>query len=122
MSKSIECANSATDMIMKSPFLLRSITNTLSEVPVSLTFGQVQCGADRVSVKIRSEDSDCMHCSVAELADLSDVVMDLVLLRPRKRQAYFCLSYTIHDACHYLANVPIQPQTRSHNLRTRCGP
>ena len=78
MSKFSKCANSATDMITKSPFLLRSITTTLSEVPVSLTFGQVQCGADRVSVKNRSENSDCMHCSVAELADLADVAMDLV--------------------------------------------
>ena len=102
MSKSIKCANSATDMIMKSSFLLRSITTTLSEVPVSLTFGSVPCEADRVSVKIRSEDSDCMHCSVAELADLSDVVMDLVLLRPRKRQAYFCSSYTISYTMHVL--------------------
>ena len=79
MSKSIKCANSATDKIMKSPFLLRSITTTLSEVPVSLTFGQVKCGADRVSVKNRSENSDCMLCSVTELADLPDVAMDLVV-------------------------------------------
>jgi hypothetical protein len=85
MSKSIECANSATDMIMKSPFLLRSITNTLSEVPVSLTFGQVQCGADRVSVKNHSENSDCMHCTVTELADLPDVVMDLFFVEVKKR-------------------------------------
>ena len=63
---------------MKSPFLLRSITTTLSEVPVSLTFGQVKCGAYRASVKNRSENSDCMHCSVTELADLADVAVDLV--------------------------------------------
>ena len=96
MSKYIKCANSATNMIMKSPFLLRSITTTLSEVPVSLTFGQVKCGADRVSVKNRSENSDCMHCSVAELADLPDVAMDLVFAEVKKKIAVFLLYYTIH--------------------------
>ena len=86
MSKSIKCANSATNMIIKSPFLLRSITTTLSEVPVSLTFGQVKCGADRVSVKNRSENSDCsMLCSVPELADLPNVGMDLVFNEVKKR-------------------------------------
>ena len=79
MSLSSKCANSATDMITQSPFLLRSITTTLSEVPVTPTFGQVADGADRVSVKNRSENSDCMHCSVTELADLHDVAMDLVV-------------------------------------------
>jgi hypothetical protein len=69
MSKSSECANSVTDNITQSPFLLRSITTTLSEVPATLTFGQVPCGADRVSVKNRSENSDCTLCSVTELAD-----------------------------------------------------
>ena len=73
MSKSIECANSATDKIMKSPFLLRSITTTLSEVPVTPDFGQAPCGADEVSVKNRSESSDCALCSVVELADLPDI-------------------------------------------------
>ena len=71
-------------MIMKSRFLLRFITTTLSEVPVSLTFGQVQCGADRVSVKNRSENSDCMHCSVTELTDLADVGMDSVIAEVKK--------------------------------------
>ena len=72
-------------MIMKSRFLLRFITTTLSEVPVSLTFGQVQCGADRVSVKNRSENSDCsMLCSVPELADLPDVGVDLVFDEVKK--------------------------------------
>ena len=84
MSKSIKCANSATDKIMKSPFLLRSITTTLSEVPVTPDFGQAPCGADRVSVKNRSENSDCMHCSVVELADLPDVAMDLIIAEVKK--------------------------------------
>ena len=79
MSLSSKCANSVTDMIMKSPFLLRSITTTLSEVPVTPSFGQAPCGADRVSVKNRSENSDCMLCSVTELEDLPDVAMDLVV-------------------------------------------
>ena len=85
MSLSSKCANSATDMITQSIYSLRSINTTLSEVPVSLTFGQVQCGADRVSVKNRSENSDCMHCSVTELADLPDVAMDLVFVEVKKR-------------------------------------
>ena len=78
MSKFSECANSATEKITQSPYSLRFIATTLSEVPVSPDFGQAPCGADRVSVKNRSENSDCMHCSVAELADLPDVAMDLV--------------------------------------------
>ena len=78
MSKFGECANSATEKITQSPYSLRSIATTLSEVPVTPDFGQSPCGADRVSVKNRSENSDCMHCSVAELADLPDVAMDLV--------------------------------------------
>ena len=101
-------------MITQSPFLLQSITTTLSEVPVSLTFGQVKCGADRVSVKNRSENSDCMHCSVTELADLPDVVMDLVIAEVTKKTGVFLLILhdILHDPCHYyLANVPIQPQT-----------
>ena len=85
MSLSSKCADSATDMITQSPFLLQSITTTLSEVPVSLTFGQVKCGADRVSVKNRRENSDCMHCSVTELADLPDFGMDLVFVEVKKR-------------------------------------
>ena len=72
-------------MITQSPFLLRSITTTLSEVPVSPDFGQAPCGADRVSVKNRSENSDCsMLCSVPELADLPDVGVDLVFDEVKK--------------------------------------
>ena len=85
MSKFSKCADSATDKITQSPYSLRSITTTLSEVPVTLTFGQVPCGADRVSVKNRSENSDYMHCSVTELADLADVAMDLVVALVKKR-------------------------------------
>ena len=66
-------------MITQSPFLLQSITITLSEVPATPSFGTFPGGADRVSVKNRSENSDCMHCSVTELADLPDVAMDLVV-------------------------------------------
>ena len=76
MSLSSKCANSVADIITQSPFLLQSITTTLSEVPVSPDFGQAPCGADRVSVKNRSENSDCMHCSVAELAGLPECAMD----------------------------------------------
>ena len=79
MLKSTKCADSVTDMITQSMYSLLSITTTLSEVPVSPDFGQSPCGADRVSVKNRSENSDCMHCSVTELADLPDVAMDLVV-------------------------------------------
>jgi len=58
---------------------------TLSEVPASLSFGTVPCGADRVSVKNRSENSDCsMLCSVPELADLPDVGVDLVFDEVKK--------------------------------------
>ena len=96
MSKFSKCANSATDMITQSPFLLQSITTTLSEVPVTPDFGQAPCGADRVSVKNRSENSDCMHRSVAELADLPDVAMDLVFAEVKKKIAVFLLYYTIH--------------------------
>ena len=86
MSLSSECADSATDKITQSPYSLWSITTTLSEVPVTLTFGQVPCGADRVSVKNRSENSDCsMLCSVPELADLPTVGMDLVFNEVKKR-------------------------------------
>jgi len=60
-------------------YSLLSITTILSEVPATTTFGPVSGGADRVSVKNRSENSDCMHCSVTELADLPDVAMDLVV-------------------------------------------
>ena len=66
-------------------FLLRSMITTLSEVPATTTFGPVSGGADRVSVKNRSENSDCMHCSVTELADLPDFGMDLVFVEVKKR-------------------------------------
>jgi hypothetical protein len=111
-------------MITQSPFLLRFITTTLSEVPALLCLGTGESGADRVSVKNLSEDSDCVLCLMAELADLHDVAMDLVFAEVKKKTGVFLLILhdILHDACHYLANVPIQPQTRSHNLRTRCGP
>ena len=79
MSKSTKCADSVTDMTTQYMYSLRSITTTLSEVPVTPDFGQAPCGADRVSAKNRSENSDCMHCSVTELADSADVAMDLVV-------------------------------------------
>ena len=108
----------------QSPYSLRSITTTLSEFPVTLIFGQVPCGADRVSVKNRSENRDCTLCSVTELADLPDAVMALVIAEVKKKTGVFLLILhdILHDPCHYLADVQIQPQTRSHNLRTRCGP
>ena len=84
MSKSIKSANSATDMIPQSPFLLRSITTILSKVPATTSFGIASSGVDRVSVKNRSENSDCMLCSVTELADLPDVGMDLVIAEVKK--------------------------------------
>ena len=84
MSKSSECANSVTDNITQSPFLLRSITTTLSEVPAFLSFGTGDGGADRVSVKNRSENEHCMLCSVTESADLADVGMDSVIAEVKK--------------------------------------
>ena len=82
-------------MITQSPFLLQSIITTLS-VPATPSFGIFPGGADRVSVKNRSENSDCMHRSVAELADLPDVAMDLVFAEVKKKIAVFLLYYTIH--------------------------
>ena len=79
LRKSSKCAESATDKITQSPYSLRFVTTILSEVPATTTFGPVSGGADRVNVKNRSENSDCMHCSVTELADLPDVAMDLVV-------------------------------------------
>ena len=79
MSESSKCANSATDVMTKSPYSLRSITTILS-VPASTSFGTVGGGANRVSVKNRSEDSDCAFCSVAELIDLPECAMDLVFV------------------------------------------
>ena len=96
-------------MMTQSMYSLRSITNNLSEVPVSLTFGRVPCGADRVSVKNHSENSDCALCSVTELADLPDFAMDLVYAEVKNKTGVFLL--ILHDPCHYLANVPTQPQT-----------
>ena len=72
-------------MTTQSMYSLRSITTTLSEVPVTLTFGQLPCGADRASVKNRSENSDCMLCSVTELVNLPDVAMEKVFTEVKKR-------------------------------------
>jgi hypothetical protein len=72
-------------MITQSPFLLQSITTTLSEVPATPSFGTFPGGADRVSVKNHGENSDCsMLCSVPELADLPDVGLDLVFDEVKK--------------------------------------
>ena len=100
------------------------MTTILSEVPATATFGHVCGGADRTSVKYFSEDSDCVLCLMAELADLPDAFMDLVIAEVKKKTGVFLLILhdILHDPCHYLADVQIQPQTRSHNLRTRCGP
>ena len=84
LRESSKCADSATDKITQSPYSLRSVTTILSEVPVSLTFGQVKCGADRVSVKNRSENSDCMLCLIADLADLTEVLSQLVFILIRQ--------------------------------------
>ena len=111
MSKSSECGDSATDKITQSPYSLRSIATTLSEVPVTPTFGKAPSGADRVSVKNRSENSDCMHRSVAELADLPDVAMDLVFAEVLPKKEDSSIFALLHDPCQNLANVPIQPQT-----------
>ena len=86
MSNFSKCADSATDKITQSPYSLRSITTTLSEVPVTPSFGTAPYGADGVSAKNRSENSDCsMLCSVPELADLPNVGMDLVFNEVKKR-------------------------------------
>ena len=85
MSKSSEYANSATDKITQSPYSLRPITTTLSEVPVTPSFGTAPCGADGVSVQNRSESSDCALCSVVELANLPYVAMEKVFAEVRKR-------------------------------------
>ena len=94
----------------------------------------------------RSKNGDFMIMSVAELAYLSYCFMDLVDAEVNKRTAVSFLlllhvalcnrignqtalkdleakllsCYTIH--VRIFANVPIQPQTRSHNLRSYCGP
>ena len=83
MSESSKCANSATDMITKSPYSLRCITIILSEVPATTTFGPVSGGADRVSVQNFSEDSDYVLCLMADLADLPEVLSQLgfILIR-----------------------------------------
>ena len=96
MSLSSKCANSVTDMITQAMYSLRFVTTIRSEVPATTTFGSVSGGAERVSVKNRSENSDCMHRSVAELADLPDVAMDLVFAEVKKKIAVFLLYYTIH--------------------------
>jgi hypothetical protein len=83
-------------MITKSLYSLRSIKKILSKVPATTSFGIASGGADRVSVKNRSENSDCMLCSVIELADLPDVAMDLVYAEVKKRtdgEAQYDLGY-----------------------------
>ena len=86
MSKSSECANSAThNKITQSPYSLRSITTTLSEVPALLCLGTGESGADRVNVKNRSENEHCMLCSVNELADLPGAAMEKVFAEVKKR-------------------------------------
>ena len=86
MSKSTKCADSVTDMMTQSLYSLLSITTILSEVPATPSFGPAPCGADRVSVKNCSENSDCsMLCSVPELADLPNVGIDLVFNEVKKR-------------------------------------
>jgi hypothetical protein len=50
---------------------------------------------------------------VTELADLPDVAMDLVYAEVKKKKTgvfSLILHDILHDPCHYLANVPIQPQ------------
>ena len=84
LRKSSKCADSATDKITQSPYSLRSVTTILSEVPVSLTFGSVPCGADRDSVKNFSEDSDYVLCLMADLADLPEVLSQLVFILIRQ--------------------------------------
>ena len=71
LRESSKCVDSAADKITQSPYLLRFVTTILSEVPAFLSFGTGDGGADRVSVKNRSENSDCM-----ELAHLIDFDMD----------------------------------------------
>ena len=92
---------------------LRSLTTILSVVPASTFFGTVGGGTDRISVKYPSEDSDGAFCSVADLADLADAVMDLVIAEVTKKTCVFLLILhdILHDPCHYLANVPTQSQT-----------
>ena len=85
MSESSKCVDSATDMITKSLYSLRSIKTILSKVPATTTFGSVSGGADRVIVKNRSEDSDCAFCSVIELVDFPECAMDLVFVEVKKR-------------------------------------
>jgi hypothetical protein len=84
MSESSKCANSATDMITKSLYSLRSKTTLLSLIPASTSFGTVWGGADRVSAKNRSEDRDCLLCLMADLADLPEVLSQLVFILIRQ--------------------------------------
>jgi len=84
LRKSSKCADSATDKITQSPYLLRFVTTILSEVPATTTFGPVSGGADRVSVQNFSEDSDCVLCLMADLADLTEVLSQLVFILIRQ--------------------------------------
>ena len=82
LRESSKCADSATDKITQSPYLLRFVTTILSEVPAFLSFGTGDGGADRVSVKNFSEDSDCVL--MADLADLPEVLSQLVFILIRQ--------------------------------------
>ena len=84
LRKSSKCADSTTDKITQSPYLLRFVTTILSEVPAFLSFGTGDGGADRVSVKNFSEDSDCVLCLMADLADLPEVLSQLVFILIRQ--------------------------------------
>ena len=84
MSLSSKCANSVTDMITQAMYSLRFVTTILSVVPASTSFGTVWGGADRVSVQNFSEDSDCVLCLMADLADLTEVLSQLVFILIRQ--------------------------------------
>ena len=84
LRKSSKYAESATDKITQSPYSLRFVTTILSEVPAFLSFGTGDGGADRVSVKNFSEDSDCVLCLMADLADLPEVLSQLVFILIRQ--------------------------------------
>ena len=84
LRESSKCADSATEKITQSPYSLRFVTTILSEVPAFLSFGTGDGGADRVSVKNFSEDSDCVLCLMADLADLPEVLSQLVFILIRQ--------------------------------------
>ena len=78
LRKSSKCADSATEKITQSPYSLRFVTTILSEVPAFLE------RADRVSVKNFSEDSDCVLCLMADLADSPEVVSQVMFILIRQ--------------------------------------